>query len=148
MEQQPGQVMKHCNQAAGEIRWRMSYGVAVILGESFSSDLKALAKKMHVWVPRVDTYADTIAELATQPSDYSSERGITTYIHDPEESPEETLMSLLVTIDMHHGEFSHDPPWQFMEVHGATVTDSIKEAFAPYEATTFQPTADGFLVTR
>jgi hypothetical protein len=34
------------------------------------------------------------------------------------QSPREALMEILTTVDLHHGEYSADPPWALMHIVG------------------------------
>jgi hypothetical protein len=125
----------------------MPYGAAIVIGTDHP-DIEGLASRLHAWVPDTAIYYDKIQQIKRKNPEYSSERGVTIYHYEPGETPEDTLLSLLVTVDMHHGDFSHDPPWSFMEVYGVKPTPAIKEAFAEYGATIFRDTGDGFIVRR
>ncbi len=126
----------------------MSYGVAVIIGTEFS-ELERLAKTMHVWAPETSDNLELVERLNNELSGSTrQESGITLYFYDPGEPPEETFLSLLDTVDLHHGPFTNDPPWNFMEVHGLTLTPSVAEALKQLHVCQFHDTSDGFVASR
>jgi hypothetical protein len=49
-------------------------------------------------------------------------------------SPEEALLGVLESVDLHHGEYSHDPPWSVLEVLGCAPTAAVEVAAAEYGA--------------
>ncbi len=123
----------------------MSYGVAIVIGSTFKQ-LEELAERMHVWAPESPEYADIAAQIKS--SEYSSERGITFYYFDEFEEAEETFLSLIDTVDLHHGAFKHDPPWSFIEVHGVKPGEAITQALDELGITKIEDLPDGFLASR
>jgi len=57
-------------------------------------------------------------------------------------------MTELATIDLHHGEFSHDPPYIALEVIGATWSNKIEKALEEYGFIKNKRTAEGFTTWR
>ena len=51
-------------------------------------------------------------------------------------------------LDEHHGELGHQPPWSEIEVFGANLTESVKQAFRALDANVFERTRDGFRCLR
>src|SRR5258708_332622 len=80
----------------------MSYGVAIIIGTSFK-ELEALASKMHVWAPDVPEYAGNGRMSIANNQAYSDTQGVTYYYYEAAEAPEETFLSLIDTVALHHG---------------------------------------------
>ncbi len=123
----------------------MSYGVAIVIGSAFSN-LEELAKQMHVWAPESPEYASIAERCKSAP--YSNEHGITFYYFDEFEEAEDTFLTLIETVDLHHGAFKHDPPWSFIEVHGVKPTPEISKALEELGVTNVKDLPDGFLAER
>ena len=64
------------------------------------------------------------------PDDYDT--GYTTFKVDPQGHPEDWLVSELETIDLHHGEMSHDPPYSVLNVIGVSWSLRIQEALGKF----------------
>lgn len=117
--------------------------IAVIVGKNVCLQLDALIKIMPVWAPRLPHYelaAKRIIEL-------NPEVSLTLFNTGNSLSPESEFLSLLSTIDLHHGEFS-STPWKELQVYGAAATEEISEALREYEVDQITPTAFGFSATR
>jgi hypothetical protein len=105
--------------------------VAVVVDPAFGDRLLALAGRVHVWI--IDTPANKAAAESVWREGgaaYSSERGVTTFSAYQTASPDEIVASMLDTIDLHHGEYSHVPPWSVLEVFGANPTPRLVAALA------------------
>jgi hypothetical protein len=57
-------------------------------------------------------------------------------------------VQLIVSTDLHHGEDSDSPPWDTLEVYGATSTPAVREALAAFRVDMFTVTPRGFLCSR
>jgi hypothetical protein len=127
----------------------MQYSVAILIGTS-SSDFRRLSDSMAVWAPdtpEIRFIAEGIwakrAALGQLPSNE-----LTLYKFNSGESPETTFMDLLATVDLHHGEYSHDPPWTILTVYGVELSPAIKEALVEYGDFEFTFLPDGFTAKR
>jgi hypothetical protein len=74
--------------------------------------------------------------------------GITTFKQDLALSPEEQAISMLEQVDLHHGEFSADPPYSILEVIGCTASDDIRQELQEYGFGISEITKEGFIATR
>jgi hypothetical protein len=125
----------------------LSYVVAIVVDPDFGG-LAELAARVHVWIwatdanrRAVDTY-----RRGHSSSGPSLERSVTAF--RGQETPEDSFLGILGTVDLHHGEYSHVPPWDGLEVHGVPVTAPVRAALAEYGVTEFIPNADGFSCRR
>jgi len=75
-------------------------------------------------------------------------RSISTFVDGPSDSAEDLLIGLLPTIDLHHGEYSQDPPYSAMQVFGVTATRQIREALEEYNLVVANETPHEFSATR
>jgi hypothetical protein len=92
--------------------------VAIVFDAAFGSRLFELAARMPVWI--VDTPPNLAAVDQWRPHPAQSEaEGVTTFKVDPKETAEAWCADILYMVDLHHGEYSHDPPYSAIEVIGA-----------------------------
>jgi len=73
---------------------------------------------------------------------------ITSFKFDSETTPEDWLISELATIDLHHGEFSHDPPYSILNVIGVKCSDRIQMELDELGFNQYKPTPEGFIAIR
>jgi hypothetical protein len=64
------------------------------------------------------------------------------------ESPEETLLNGLESIDQHHNAYSADPPYTILQIFGTVLTARIEAESRRYGFDSFSDMADGFRATR
>jgi hypothetical protein len=126
----------------------MTYRVAIVVERDFGKDLVPLARRVHVWACYTTEnrlYVDEARRALPNPS---IEHGVTTFNVRPDESSEEMLLGILETVDLHHGEHSHSPPWSTLEVYGALATHRVRAALAEFGVDSFSPTDKGFHCSR
>src|ERR1700722_215256 len=58
--------------------------------------------------------------------------GVTAFTASSSDSPEDSRVSELEDIDLHHGWYSSNPPYTIIEVIGATLSERIKAELALY----------------
>jgi hypothetical protein len=124
------------------------YKVYVIVDPEFGERLGSLPRSAPVWI--VNTPANTIVAhrlWQERPTD-SHLDGITTFEIGHAASREESLISKLNTIDLHHGADSADPPYSEMEVFGTSLSQKLKLALMAYGFDDFLPTPNGFRAIR
>jgi hypothetical protein len=123
------------------------YEVAIVLVAELPG-LRDLASKTHVWAPE-NAANKIIAETTkAQPPQRWNDCGVTLYYDDGSETAEEKLLSLLETIDLHHGEYRHDPPWTALRIYGLDATSTVREALAQFGVDTFTEFDGGFCARR
>ncbi len=107
-----------------------AYRVAVVVDPDFGERLKELAERMHVWV--VDTPANraVVQRIRSTMLGPSIERGVTVFRANPDQSPDEWAAHVLDMVELHHGEYSHDPAVSIIEIHGAPPTHEIRAALS------------------
>ena len=130
-------------------RKETTHGVAIVVDPTFGDKLVGLAARLHVWI--TDTAENkAAAHVVWRESGgvHSLERGVTTFSVGPTDRPDEIVASVLETIDLHHGEYSHSPTWTVLEVYGANPTPSLSAVLAERGFTNIAPTPDGFTASR
>jgi hypothetical protein len=73
---------------------------------------------------------------------------VTTFQVERNSTPEEWCAGILGAVDLHHGEYAHDPPYAVVEVIGAPLTIRLRQAFGEYELNAFVEMAAGFQASR
>jgi hypothetical protein len=89
----------------------MSYSVAIVVLPDCGDALTPLARRLHVWLaatPANRATADTYRRTHPQSS---LEHGVTTFSVAPADSAEDRVLHVLGDVDLHHGAYSHTPPW-------------------------------------
>jgi hypothetical protein len=74
----------------------------------------------------------------------TSSDGITSFKFDVAASPEDWLLARISDIDLHHGNFSHNPPWSILNVIGVCWSQRIAEELAQFGFTQHVETKVGF----
>lgn len=122
--------------------------VAIVVDREFSNQLSGLASTMHVWV--CDTPSNRAAAGAIWDDDpnYDLESGVTTFDFSTEASATENVNAVLGEVDLHHGEYSHDPPWSVIQVFGCMPNENLTAAFALFGAKIFLTGPDTFEARR
>jgi hypothetical protein len=123
--------------------------VAVVVDGSFGARLRALASRVHVWL--LDTPANRQAAnevWQTRNGGPSLGEGVTTFRADSSARPDQIVSSMLSTIDLHHGECSHSPPWSFVEVYGTAITPALTADLAIFGFSNVANSDDGFKAWR
>jgi hypothetical protein len=125
-----------------------SYAVAIVVGRDAGAYLATLAARLHVWVCGTEANRRVAqARFASRPGS-SLESGMTTFLVGDTDSAEEMVLGILYMVDLHHGEYSHNPPWDTVEVYGAPATPAVRAAFAEYDVMEFATAANGFVCRR
>src|SRR5690348_14444239 len=100
---------------------RSIYCVAIVVDPEFGPRLTELAARMPVWVvdtPTNRSATERIWAAATRPT----EGGVTLFRSDLSVPPDERIAAILNDVEVHHGEYSHDPALNGLEIHGAALT--------------------------
>ena len=124
-----------------------SYKVVVVVDPALGERLAHLQSAVPVWI--LETSANrAIAERlwSDRPKD-SHLTGITTF-KAAGPSPEENLLGVIDTIDLHHGTYSASPPCKVLEVIGTAATDKIRTELAEYGFNQFHSRPGGFVAQR
>ena len=122
----------------------MAHVVAVVVDPLFGERLFALAARLDVWI--MDTPGNKAAvEAYWHDCDRtpSIEHDVTTFYARQSDPPDEVVASMLDTINDHHGEYGHEPPWSGVEVFGSSPTPRLVAALAEIGFSRVVPTPGG-----
>jgi hypothetical protein len=132
--------------------------VAIVADRQFT-ELETLSRAMHVWICsspfnkesaqriwRAAQESESEVTILDEGSDLES--GVTTFDVSPTANAEEIVIGILSTVDEHHSEYSHDPPWSILEVYGVHLTPGLKVALGEFGVTEYEARINGFTCRR
>jgi hypothetical protein len=113
--------------------------IAVVVDPTFGLDLMELVARMPVWI------ADTPGNAAAIRRARALGRGsLTTFTVDRGAAPEAWVTDIVDVVDLHHGVHSQDPPYERIEVHGARLSESLREVLGELGFRRFEEEPFGF----
>jgi hypothetical protein len=124
------------------------YKVFLIVDPAFGEALAKLPPHVPVWIIESDLNTPVVERLRQERVEESHLQGITTFKEKPSLDPVEQAISMLEQVDLHHGEFSADPPYSILEVVGCTANDDMTQELQDYGFAVSEITKGGFTATR
>jgi hypothetical protein len=121
--------------------------VAIVVGPGFAEDVRRISADRHVWAIRTPEYQRAADHERRSSPRHSLDRGVTLFGAD-NPSPEAKVISIFGTVQEHHGEYSHDPPLDEVEVLGAKPTPEVRAELSAFGFTDIVPTEHGFVALR
>jgi hypothetical protein len=121
--------------------------VAIVVGPGFAAEVRRIAAGRHVWAIRTHEYQRVADEDRRRSPGHTPERGVTLFSAG-EASPEHEVISIFGTVEEHHGEYSHRPPLDEVEVLGADPTAEVRAELSAFGFTDIVPSGRGFLASR
>ena len=127
---------------------RKLYRVHVIVDAAFGDRLHDMPIGEPVWivVSEVNNLAFNAVGKERQPKRHLE--GLSSFKVDKAGSPEDWLVSEMQTIDLHHGEVSHDPPWSMINVIGVKWSKRIQDKLEHFGFNRHENTTEGFTAWR
>ena len=123
------------------------YAVSIVLDREFGSRLRGVLEFGPIWVVDSSTNREAAQKLWAELPDFNHLTGITVFKAGTS-TPAETLIGEIATIDLHHGEYSADPPYTAIRVFGCEPEPEVRNALAEFGFDSFKPTVDGFEAVR
>lgn len=124
------------------------YKVFVVVDREFGEKLSELEKGVPVWIVDTLTNKPVVHRFWKERPDEDHLTGITSFNDLASLSPEDSLLSHLDTIELHHGVYSADPPYTVLEVFGTELTENAKGVLSEYGFDKFHSTSTGFVASR
>ncbi|HVO64941.1 MAG TPA: hypothetical protein VMT12_00530 [Syntrophales bacterium] len=124
------------------------YKVMLIVEPAYGERLAAVPPHVPVWIIENDLNTPVVRRLRQERHEENHLTGITTFKQDLSLSPEEQAIAMLAQVDLHHGEFSADPPYSILEVIGCTSSDDVRHELQQYGFGISEITKEGFIATR
>lgn len=104
------------------------YRVAIVVDPAFGERLAPLAERMHVWAADTPPNRGVAERIWAAISTPGIERGVTTFRVDASESADACAAGILPAVELHHGEYSHNPPLSTLEIHGTALSPLLQTA--------------------
>ncbi|HLX10282.1 MAG TPA: hypothetical protein VKY89_20705 [Thermoanaerobaculia bacterium] len=126
----------------------MPYRVGIITTHTPREVILGMAKRMHVWVLDNRDNRPVIQSLWGTGSAFDLERGATLFSSPPRLETHADWMSLIEAIEVHHGEYSHHPPVDEIEVVGAPASTPAVHALSEYGFRDITQSDHGFVARK
>jgi len=121
------------------------YGVHVVVDPGYGERLRNLPPGEPVWVVDSEVNVSVVTSMVYVRRD---EGAITHFRFDADKTPEDWLIEIVWTIDLHHGHHAHDPPYSWLNVIGTPWSERIQEALDELGLFEHEATAEGFIARR
>ncbi len=125
-----------------------SYRIHVVVDPHYGESIRDLPPDETVWIVDSTENQPVIKKLWAEKKSADHLTGITLFKGDPARTPEDWLISELDVIELHHGEFSREPPYTVLNVVGVTWSERIQEQFSKLGFDQHEITKSGFTATR
>jgi hypothetical protein len=119
-----------------------------VVEPSFGERLAALPADEPVWIVESPRNTPVAKRLWRERPASIHVTGITTFRPGVSDTPEARLLSILGSIDLHHGGYSADPPYSVLEVIGCQPSANIAAALEELEFRVVQQSSDCFTAVR
>ena len=119
----------------------LSPTIAIVVDPAFGSRVDTLPADWPLWVAKTPINTPVVQVLRkTRP-----ESSITEFTGDLKQEPTIWCVSVLQTVDLHHGPYSSDPPYRSLRVYGTPLTDDLREVLTQFGQWKFiESFIDGF----
>ncbi|MCM3870506.1 MAG: hypothetical protein ND895_07435 [Pyrinomonadaceae bacterium] len=118
------------------------YKVTIIVDPEFGDRLQKVEPP--VWIADTPVNRAAAERVWSECPEESHLNGVTTFQIDLNLTADEWCAGILSAVDLHHGEYSHRPPYSVVEVIGTRLTIGLRQAFSKYGLKEFVKGADGF----
>ncbi len=124
------------------------YTVHVVVDPEFGERLREIPLGEPVWIADTEVNRPAYEAVGRERNPESHLVGLSSFKVERAARPEDWLISELAEIELHHGEYSHDPPWSRINVIGAKWTERIQKELARFGFTAHRATREGFEATK
>ena len=124
------------------------YRVAIVADPGFGERLESLAERMHVWAADTPANRHTVERLWATVTAPSIERGVTVFRVSPSEPSDAWVADIIPDVELHHGEYSHNPPVDTLEIHGTVLSTRLRMALDAAGFTHHDQTGDLIIASR
>jgi hypothetical protein len=124
------------------------YTVHVIVDPVFGDRLRELPAGEPVWIADTEVNRAAYEAVCGERKPESYLVGLSSFKIDLTAGPEDWLISELGTIELHHGEYSHEPPWSRINVIGTKWTERIQQELECFGFAAHSDTREGFEATK
>lgn len=119
-----------------------TYTVGVILDPEAGDSIRDIAARQPVWVSPSPANNPVVERMRSEvPGSFEE---VTLWSASIAPQSETEWRSVVGDIDLHHGEYSHDPPVSVIEVFGPDPSPAAQAAFSSFGFTAISATSYGF----
>ena len=123
--------------------------VNIVVDPQFGERLEEIASRGPVWIAATPTNRAAAERWWNAHSPPAELEGVTTFLVEPGESPEDWCLQVLPTVDMHFGAYDDNAPlYDAAAVWGAKPVAALLELLAANGYTRVTSMPDGFLASR
>lgn len=115
--------------------------VHVIVAPEYGERLRDLPGDEAIWVADTATNHPVIKSIWAT---HSVDR-ITSFQVPADKTPEDWLLGVLDSVDVHHNEYSQTPPYSTLRVTGTVLTPRIRVKLESYQFVEFEDSPEGFV---
>jgi len=121
----------------------IEYVVTLVFDPHTGPKLHEIAQRTDLWVvPSPENREASEAVWAKQ--DGARRHELTLWSNPIDLTSDGAWLSLLQVIELHHGEYSHDPPVTTLDIIGAEPNDTARQALSEYDYGIIELTESGF----
>jgi hypothetical protein len=120
--------------------------VAIVLSDEFIKTVPDLAAGRQVWMrrtPEAERVAQRIWDARASAATSTDPGGVTLFLGEGDS--ERDLLSILDTVELHHGLASSEQPVEALRVLGTDATKTVRTALQALGYTRIDPVPDGFI---
>lgn len=123
------------------------YRVRIVVDQGFGERLAHLPTDEPVWIVESPANTPVAKRLWSERPGGDHLTGITTF-HASADQRDSLLLGILDQVDLHHGQYSADPPYSEIEIYGVGLSGAIEHALRDLGFASFLPTTDGVFASR
>jgi hypothetical protein len=124
------------------------YRVIVVVDRAFGEQLESIPRGVAVWIVDSPANRPVVEKLRREYPEPNYLKGIGLFTSPESFSAELSFLDELYMVDLHHGEYSADPPYSVLEVIGVGLTEPIQTALEQIEFYVIHDTNTGLRAVR
>ncbi|MHC4328184.1 MAG: hypothetical protein ACYSWW_08710 [Planctomycetota bacterium] len=124
-----------------------AYRLHVVVDAHYGERIRDLPAGEPAWVVDSPTNHPVIVSIWKNRPELNQLTGITSFKLDTDADPADWLVGELSTVDLHHGEYSHNPPYLVLNVIGVEWSEKIQKELSRFGFDDHQDTPQGFVTS-
>ena len=124
----------------------IDYVVAVVLDPTFGQRLRDLAKQFDLWVVPSSQNRTAVEQIWADKT--SNNHQVTIWSEPINLELENSWQGIVSNVELHHGEYSHDPAVSTLEIIGAKPIPVARQVLAEFGFNIIEDTPEGFRARR
>jgi hypothetical protein len=125
-----------------------AYRVHIVVDALYGDAIRDLPVGEPAWVVDSPDNHPVIVSICRECTALDHLTGITSFKYNAEATPEDWLVDILSAVDLHHGEYSHNPPYSILNIIGVVWSEKIQEELHKFGFYDHDTTPMGFVARR